>query len=204
MSVEITAAIFGAIFGALANGVIEIVKFLSGRKSLKKAIQIGLYFEIDHHKIVELQRDEDGQPNFVLSSFQDKFYSNNISVLTKLCSEEFIQHLTFYYSSLASVLNHQDDLMKINTEINALISKMPLTNEDSQRYAELIKQRNGIKEVLRVYLVPCINTRQVLLAELKKVFKKDPSEKNILMFYQNMKNGGKKFRMNNYINKKKR
>src|SRR3989344_5249712 len=175
MSVEITAAIFGAIFGALANGVIEIVKFFSGRKSLKKAIQIGLYFEIDHHKIVELQKDEDGQPNFVLASFQDQFFSNNISALTKICSEELIQHLTFYYSGLESVLNHQNDLLKINSEINALISKMPRTNEDSQRYAELIKQRNGIKKVLRAYLAPCINTRQVLLAELKKVFKKDPN-----------------------------
>lgn len=176
MGVEITAAIFGAIFGTLANGIIEIVKFFSGRKSLKKAVQLGLYFEIDHHKIVELRKDEDGQPNFVLASFQDQFYDNNISAFTKLCSEKIIQHLTFYYSSLKSVLDHQNDLLKINSEINELISKMPRTNEDSQRYEKLIKQRNGIKEVLRVYLAPCINTRQALLAELKKVFKKDPSE----------------------------
>jgi len=180
MSVEITAAIFGAIFGTLANGVIEIVKFLSGRKSLKKAIQIGLYFEIEHHKIVELQKDGDDQPNFVLASFQDKFYSNNISPLTKLCPEELIQHLTFYYSSLESVHNHQNDLLKINSEIDELVSKMPRTNEDSQRYAELIKKRNGTKYVLRVYLAPCINTRQVLLTELKKVFKKDPAEKKYI------------------------
>lgn len=180
MGVEITAAIFGAIFGALANGVIEVVKFFSGRKSLKKAVQIGLYFEIDHHKIVDLQKGEDGQPNFVLASFQCQFYDNNISAFTKLCSEKIIQHLTFYYSSLKSVLDHQNNLLKLNSEINELISEMSRTNKNAQRYEELIKRRNGIKEILRVYLAPCINTRQVLLAELKEVFKKDPSEKKYI------------------------
>lgn len=165
MSIEITAAIFGTIFGALANGIIEIVKWFSGRNSLIKAIKIGLYFEIYHHKIVELQNDADGQPNFILASFQDHFYINNISPLTKHFSEELIQHLTFYYSSLKSVLYHQDELLKLNSKI-----------EDSQEYTKLEKQRQGIKDVLRVYLAPCINTRQVLMAELKEVFKKDPSE----------------------------
>ena len=180
MSIEITAAIFGTIFGALANGIIEIVKWFSGRNSLIKAVKIGLYFEIDHHKIVELQKDADGQPNFILASFQDHFYINNISTLTKHFSEELIQHLTFYYSSLKSVLYHQDELLKLNSKIEDLNNKFPRTPEDSQEYTKLKKQRQGIKGILRVYLAPCINTRQVLMAELKEVFKKDPSEKKYI------------------------
>jgi hypothetical protein len=39
----------------------------------------------------------------------------------------------------------------------------------------LIKQRSGVKDVLRIYLAPCINTRLILLSLLKKDFREDPS-----------------------------
>lgn len=64
MSVEIKAAVFGAIFGVLANVAIEIIKYFTSRRSLKKALSMGLFFEIDHHKVINVSKDSNGQPNF--------------------------------------------------------------------------------------------------------------------------------------------
>ncbi len=102
MNPQLIAAIFGALSGALVNGVIQFLQWLFKKKSLKKAIKMGLYFEIDRHQIIEVSKDPDGQPNFALASFQDLFYTNNISDIVRYLPEDLLQLLAFYYSGLKS------------------------------------------------------------------------------------------------------
>lgn len=84
MSEGVSAAITGAIFGGLASATIGLTKYFSDRKSLRRALRIGLYFEIEHHDFTVLENNADGQPNFLLTGFQDHFYKNNISDIVKL------------------------------------------------------------------------------------------------------------------------
>lgn len=109
-------------------------------------------------------------PIFFIESFQNDFYAGNIANLTKLFSVDFLQHLTFYYSGMKSAIDHQDELFKMTSRIDELMAK------DSNKYAEIAKQREGLKHVLRGYLGPCLYSRRVLLTNLKKAFKKDPAE----------------------------
>ncbi len=190
MSSPIITAIIGAFSAALVSGIIKAVQWYGGRKALIKAIKIGIYHEIEHHHIIELEKDEDSSPNFVLTGFQNHFYNSNISNITKLLSEDLVLMLTFYYSSLTSVVDYQERLSKFNSEIKELSEydsttgnlapKFPITPEEKSHLKFLITVREDIRPVLRVFLAPSMFTRKKLLLLLKGAFRNDPSQRQFI------------------------
>ena len=179
MDISITAAIVGAISAALMTVIIQLAKWFLRRKSLRKAVKTGLYYEIKNHHIVEFKKDEDGSPNFVLAGFQDRFYDNNIANIVDLLSEELIQILSFYYSGLKLVVDYQDRLSKIDSEAKELSSASPETEVKTQRDS-LLRQRNEVKHILRGSLAPAMHAKEKLLSILKDVFKEDPAQKKFI------------------------
>lgn len=175
MSDQLLAAITGAICGGLASGAISLVKHLSETRSLKKAMKVGLYFEIDHHNITHLNNDKDGQPNFLLTGFQDYFYRSHISSIVKLLGLDVLMHLAFYYAKLNLVKEWQDDLFKLNERIDNIVRSAPHVKVDKVEYESMVIKHNSIKELLRVTSAPCINARDMLMANLKHGLSKDPS-----------------------------
>lgn len=187
----ITTAFIGALSGASINIIIKIVEWFGVRKALIKSIKTGLYYEIEHHHIIELEeKDEDDSPNFALAGFQNHFYNSNISNITRLLSEDLVQILTFYYSSLKLVLDYQEMLSKSISEIRELSEldsttgelrpKFPITPEEKQHLKRLISRQEQIKYVLKVSLAPAMFTRQKLLSLLKSAFKNDPAQKKFI------------------------
>lgn len=191
MTSPITTAIISAFSAALISGTIQAIQWYGGHKALIKAMKIGIYYEIEHHHIIELEeKDGDDSPNFFLTGFQNHFYKSNISNITKLLSEDLVQILTFYNSSLTLVADYQEMLSKFNSEIRELSEfdsttgelrpKLPITPEEKQHLKWLIIRREQIKYVLKVSLAPAMFTRQKLLSLLKSAFKNDPSQKKFI------------------------
>lgn len=190
MNSPIITAIIGAFSAAIVSGIIKAVQWYGGHKALIKAIKIGIYHEIEHHHIIELEKDEDSSPNFVLTGFQNHFYNSNISNITKLLSEDLVHMLTFYYSNLTLVVDYQERLSKFNSEIKELSEydpttgnlgpKFPITPEEKSHLKFLVTVREENKHVLKVLLAPSMFTRQKMLLLLKGVFKNDPSQRQFI------------------------
>lgn len=153
MDIPILTAIIGAFSAAIMTGIIELVKWYGGRKALTKTIKVGLFQEIFYHHIIELEKDKNGSPNFVLTGFQNHFYNSNIASITRLLNEDLVQILTFYYSSLKLVIDYQELLSEYNSEIKELSAfdsttgelrpKFPITLEENQHLTWLLKKREG-------------------------------------------------------------
>jgi hypothetical protein len=180
MSIETIAAIYGAIAGISLSGLFEFIKWQITTKNLKKAIQIGLYYEIHSHSILELEPDNDGQPNCTVENFQNDFYKSNLSVITKLLNERIVQNLAFYFSNLQLASNIQKELFKLVSEANGLTAKMPLQPEETRKLGFLQARCDDARNVLRVCLVPAIKSKEDLLLELKKVFKNPPEKRTFI------------------------
>lgn len=176
MSEGVIAAITGALFGGLVSGAIGITKYLSDRRSLKRALRVGLYFEIEHHDFTILSSNADGQPNFLLTGYQDHFYRHNISDIFKLFDLNVVMMLAFYYSKLNLVTEWQSDLESKNNDIRALVDNNIDTEGKRMKYDKMRKDHEAIKELLRVTIVPCINARGKLLLTIKKRLPLDPSK----------------------------
>ncbi|MDP3297085.1 MAG: hypothetical protein Q8N09_05760 [Thermodesulfovibrionia bacterium] len=131
----------------------------------------GLYFEIENHKIVELQNDPDNQPNFALASFNNNFYQSNLSNISKILNENLIQRLTFYYSHLKLAFDYQNELFEVNDKIDKNKSTRSITEDE-----KLYEKRKGLKESIRLILATAQFIRHNLLAELTKIFKEDPTK----------------------------
>jgi len=173
------AAIFGAVAGAAMAGVIKLVGWLYDKKSIRKTVIRGLYWEIDNHLFQPLDPDEDGNPNMVLVSFNDHFFSQNVSTIYRLLDSGILHKLSFYYAKSKLALYFQQEIQRLNVEIREI---GPIT-EMTTSYKEMAKQkhirvRTEYRDLLRRTIVPLENIRLQLLSELKKAFpkKQDPSE----------------------------
>ena len=171
LSLELTCAIFGAISAGLMTLMIKFGEWLFNRRTLNKILRKGLYFEIENHKIVELQNDPDNQPNFALASFNNNFYQSNLSNISKILNENLIQCLTFYYSHLKLAFDCQNKLFEVNDKIDKNKSTRSITEDE-----KLHKERKGLKESIRLILATAQFIRHNLLAELTKIFKEDPTK----------------------------
>lgn len=170
LSPELIAAIFGAISAGGITAVIKFVEWFFGRRMLMNNLKKGLYFEIDNHKIIDLDKDSDNQPNFALSSFNDIFYHSNLSDITKVLGEDLVQQLIFYYSHLKLAFDLQNELFEVNEKIN--VNKLNRSISDNKLY----EKTKGLKESIRIILATSQYIRINLLAELKNLFKEDPTK----------------------------
>ena len=183
LSPQWIAAISGAVAGAVMAGVIKLVGWLYDKKSLSKTVIKGLYWEIDNHILQPLDPDESGNPNMVLVSFNDHFFSQNVSTIYGLLDSAILHKLSFYYAKSKLALYFQQEIQRLNLEIKEI---GPIT-EMTPSYKEMAKQkhiqlRDEYRDLLRRTMVPLENLRLQLLSELKKVFpkKQDPSELSFL------------------------
>lgn len=167
-------AISGAIAGAIAVGFIQFCQWWFNRKSLKRSIARGLYYEIDNHYFLELGFDKDEEPNVVLINFQDIYYSSNIANVCKLFKENISVRIAFYYSKLRLANALQDMNEKLLEEIEKLSTSKD--ENDLKILQNKIKRRSGALESIRTINVPALYIREELLSHLKKGFKKDPSK----------------------------
>jgi hypothetical protein len=136
---------------------------------LNKALQKGLYFEIEAHQLLDLKSDSDDDPNIVLENFHDSFYKSNLSSFANTLDDGLMQMLFFYYTYLQLAVVYQDKLFKINRKIEEV------TN--AKEKMKLSEKRGDILSVLRDILVPCQFIRkEKLLPELRKGFKVDPAK----------------------------
>jgi hypothetical protein len=160
-------------------GVIKLVGWLYDNKSLRKTVIRGLYWEIDNHLLQPLDPDEDGNPNMVLVSFNDHFFSQNISTVYGLLNSAILHKLSFYYAKSKLALYFQKEIERLNLEIKEIgpITEMTASREEMAKQRH-IQVRAEYIDLLRRTIVPLENIRLQLLSELKKVFpkKEDPSE----------------------------
>lgn len=170
-SSKLTAALYGAFSAGIITVLIKLGEWYFSRRLLKKNLQRGLYFEIENHKIVELQNDQDSQPNFALASFDNIFYQSNLSNISRILNENLIQRLTFYYSHLKLAFDCQNELRDVNDKINENKSTRSITEDD-----ELYKKREALRETIRLILATAQFIRHNLLAELTKIFGEDPTK----------------------------
>jgi hypothetical protein len=173
MGFEFSSVIFGALAGGAVTLCFKLGEWYFNRRTLSKVLKKGLYFEIDNHKIIDLQKDEDGQPNFAIASFQDSFYTSNLSNITKILADKILQPLFFYYSHLKLAVDFQDELFMLNKEIDKIIVK---TTGDGMRREKIETQRKHLKDSIRLILSTVQLIRNNLLANLTKVFKRDPTK----------------------------
>ncbi len=171
LSPELIAAIFGAISAGGITAIIKFVEWFFGRRMLMNNLKKGLYFEIDNHKIIDLDKDSDNQPNFALSSFNDIFYHSNLSDITKVLGEDLVQQLIFYYSHLKLAFDLQNELFEVNEKID--VNKLTRSISGDNKLYEKTK---SLKESIRIILATAQYIRINLLTELKKLFKEDPTK----------------------------
>lgn len=173
------AAIFGAIAGAVITGLIKLVGWLYDKKSLRKTVIRGLYWETDNHLLQPLDPDKDGAPNMVFVSFNDHFFSQNASTIYRLLDSAVLHKLSFYYAKSRLGLYFQQKIERLNIEIEEI---GPI-NGWTPSYKVMAKEkhiqvRDEYRDLLRSTMVPLENIRLQLLSELKRAFQKkqDPSE----------------------------
>lgn len=180
MEQVLIGAIAGAIAGGVVSGVIELVKWFLARRSQRISLQTGLYFEIDNHQITELENDQDGSPNFALTIFNETVFKNNLSTATTLLKPEFTQRLIFYYSYLNSVLQYQNMLSEMISDLKKKLAASPperiISDVSKAGIDALSKKQEAIRGAIRLMLATAQSTREDLLSELKKDFKQDPSK----------------------------
>lgn len=184
MSQVLIGAMAGAIAGGVVSVVIEFLKWLLARRSQRRSLQAGFYFEIENHEITELESDRDGSPNFALTVFQDSVFKSDLSLAMTLLKPELLQSLIFYYAKLTSVVAFQNLLSDVTSALNKCNDELSRGNQISDaRKAEmknLLIRRDGIRDVRRLILAAAQYTRENLLSELKKDFKEDPSKKQFI------------------------
>lgn len=173
MGAELSSVIFGALSGGAVTLCFKLGEWYFNRRTLSKVLKKGLYFEIDNHKIIDLQKDKDGQPNFAIASFQDSFYTSNLSNITKILDDKILQPLFFYYSHLKLADDFQNELFKLTKEIDEIIVK---TTGDEMRREKIGNQRERLKDSMRIILSTAQLIRNNLLTNLTKVFKRDPTK----------------------------
>lgn len=171
LSPKLTGALFGALSVGLVTLLIKLGEWFFNRRTLNRILRKGLYFEIDNHKIIALQKDQDNQPNFALASFNENFYHSNLANISKILNENLIQPLTFYYSNLKLVLDFQNDLIKVNEKFNE--NKFTRSTVEDEALSE---KQMALKENIRRILAVAQFIRNNLLAELTKIFKEDPTK----------------------------
>ena len=173
------AIIFGAVAGAAMAGLIKLVGWLYDKKSLRKTVIRGLYWEIDNHLLQPLDPDEDGNPNMVLVSFYDHFFSQNTSTIYRLLDSAILHKLSFYYGKSKLALYFQQEIERLTLAIKEIgpITEMTPSYKGMGKQ-EHIQVRAAYRDLLRRTIVPLENIRLQLLSELKKAFpkKQDPSE----------------------------
>lgn len=175
LSPELTGAIFGALSAGFVTLMIKFGEWFFKRRTLDRILRKGLYFEIEHHRIVDLQKDQDNQPNFAIANFNDNFYLSNLPNISKIFNENLMQQLTFYYSHLKSAYEFQNDLTKINEKIYE-IKSVEITDEKRR----LLKEKHDLKETIRLILAIAQFARNNLRTELKKTFKEDPTKSTFI------------------------
>ena len=174
LSPELIAVIFGAISAGFITLIIKLGEWYFGRRMLMNNLKKGLYFEIENHKIIELDKEEDNQPNFALSNFNDIFYHGNLSNITKVLDEDLVQRLTFYYLHLKLANDLQNKLFKLNEKLEEMHNIR--TVGDEMKVLQLSEKKNDLKDSIRLILATAQFIRLNLLTDLKKIFKQDPSK----------------------------
>ncbi len=171
LSPELTGAIFGALAAGFVTMLIKFGEWFFKRRTLNKKLRKGLYFEIENHRIVDLQKDQDNQPNFAIENFNDNFYLSNLPDISKIFDEAIMHQLTFYYSYLKLAYSYQNNLKEINKKIYEIKS-----TEITEEKKRLLKEKQDIKEAIRLILAVSQSIRNHLKAELKKIFSEDPTK----------------------------
>lgn len=171
--IDKTIVIFATLAGAIIGGLIPILYDLSKNIFVTKrqieSIKRSLYYEIEQHLIIELPKSGDN-PNFYLVGFANDTYLNNISILPKIFNEDKLHKLTSYYSALQNVNSYQKELLDIYPKI---FSDEYMRKTEYFKFLE--KQKEGIEIFHRYSLAFALNSREILLTDLRKVFKEDPS-----------------------------
>lgn len=153
--------------------------WLYDKKSLRKTVVRGLFFEIDNHIFLDLDQDKGGQPNMVLVSFNSHFFSENVSTIYRLMDSAILKKISFYYAKSDLALFFQQKIEELNLAIKKIgpITEMTSSGKEMEKNS-LVQERGGYRDLLRRTIVPLENMRLQLLEEFGKVFPKrqNPSE----------------------------
>lgn len=174
LSPEIIATIFGVISAGFVTLIIKFGEWYFSRKTLITNLRKGLYFEIENHKIIELDEKTDDEPNFALASFIDIFYHSNLSNITKNLNEELTQQLIHYYSHLKIAFDFQSEFSLVNEKLHERLFNRA-TIGDKIKTNILSEKKKDLMTSIRMILATAQYSRNNLLDDLRCAFKKDPS-----------------------------
>ncbi len=174
MSPEMIAAAIGALIGGGIIILFEVIKQYRANSALRKALKIGLYFEVSDNFINELPLEADGSPNFELNLFYDSFYRQNKTDIVRLLDEKLLIRLSRFYTMASYAHNLKETVSEKATKINA---PSVFSNADATariKNSQLHTLQQGLKRDLRFPLCAALGSQEVLKPELESVFASNP------------------------------
>lgn len=188
---EVIAALVGGAAGLLSSAVIEIAKWIFGRRQRAKAIKVALYYEIFRHNIFPVEPSPDGQPNFLLLGFSRASYDAYLAEIPDLLPETLVGQVSTYYADVTLAAAQQQQIEEGTTNVRDAARKLARLESGQNITAPvhpaeitLAKQEGqqvghkmlDLMEKNRVLLAMAMWQQERLLTELRKEFKHDPAK----------------------------